>query len=91
MENHLRTLGPGWNSPPTPHPPLPQGPELETHLEMEGLAGLVPAADKDLYGKLPLLSVPIVFPVQGPEQGLLLIHRWKEQINSSKLYRMGIL
>lgn len=36
-------------------------------------------------------TLPVAFLAQGPKLGLFLIHMLKEQINSSKLWQMGIL
>lgn len=80
----------GWNSSPCPG----ARPKLENTSAAKGLAGLVPGADSDLLRKLPLLPVPIVSPLlraPSTKHSLFLIHRFKEQINSSKLWQMGIL
>lgn len=70
--------------------PLPaEGQSLR--LSSPGPGRLISGADNDLSGKFPLSGLPIVFLAPGPGLGLFLLQTLKEQINSSKLWQMGVL
>lgn len=72
--------------------PLPaEGPKLETGLQTRAWQGFFLELIMISTENFHCCTLPIVFLVPGPKLGLHLIHRLKEQINSSTLWQMGIL
>lgn len=70
---------------------LVEEPELETELQPRAWPGLHLELIMISMENFHCCTFPIVFLAPGPKPSLFVIHRLKEQINSSKLWQMGIL